>query len=64
MHLLCWRRTPLAWGTNEFCNSDKRFSDKRFSAGDERVENTRSNFSHTHTTSYSTSDFQTELMSK
>ena len=29
-----------------------RAGDEHFGAGDERVENTRSNFSHTHTASY------------
>ena len=34
-------------GKNAFCASDKHFS-----AGNERVENARSNFTHTHTASY------------
>ena len=37
--------------TNTFGSGDEHFSagDEQFSAGDERVENARSNFSHTHT---------------
>ena len=45
--LLCWRWTLFARGMNAFCSSDERFS-----AGDECVENARSNLSplplHTH----------------
>ena len=41
-HLLCWRRTLLAQGKNEFCASDECFS-----AGNERVQT-----SPTHTASY------------
>ena len=39
-----------------------RFSDERFSAGDERVESARSNFSLTQL--HITSHFQTELVSR
>ena len=40
LQLLCCRLTPLAWWTNAFCASDKCFS-----AGDEHIENSHSNFS-------------------
>ena len=47
--LLCWRRTVLALETNTLLAEDEHFS-----AGDQRVENARSNFMqpHTHTASY------------
>ena len=45
--LLYWKQTLLAWEMNTFCASDECLS-----AGNERVENTRSNFTHTQTASY------------
>ena len=46
-HLLCWIWTLLEQEMNTFCASDERFS-----AGDKRVENARSNQPHIHTASY------------
>ena len=50
--------TLLGMETNEF-----RTGDKHFSAGNEHIENTRSNFRHTHS-QVATSDLQTDLMSR
>ena len=43
--ILCWRQTFLVLDTHAFCAG----GDEHSSARDEHVENTRSNFSHTHT---------------
>ena len=58
MSVFCLEPNTLVLETDAFCAGDKHFS-----AGDERVENECSNFSHTHT-QLATSDYQTKLMSR
>ena len=52
MRLLWWRRTLLGMEMDLFLSGDKQ------------IENTLSNFSHTHMASYCISNFQTDLMSR
>ena len=54
--ILCRTQTLLVLETNAF-----HAGDEHFSAGNECIENVRSNFSHAHT-QLATSDFQTVLM--
>ena len=57
-HILCWGQILLALEMNAF-----HAGDEYISAGDERVVNKRTSFSHTHTqTQLATSNFQAEFM--
>ena len=49
-----WRQIIIVLETNTFGDGDERVhpGDEHFIAGDERIENAYSNFSHTHTANY------------